>query len=40
METCMAKKINFRDYLVRVIVEMNRGRSVYNNLLPMTIPLK
>jgi hypothetical protein len=40
IETCKAMKINFRDYLVKVITEMNRGRSDYKNLLPMTISLK
>jgi hypothetical protein len=40
IETCKAMKINFRDYLVKVITEMNKGRSDYKNLLPMTISLK
>jgi hypothetical protein len=33
-------KINFRDYLVKVITEMKKGRTDYENLLPMTISLK
>jgi hypothetical protein len=40
IETCKAMKINFRDYFVKVITEMNQGRSDYKNLLPMTISLK
>jgi hypothetical protein len=40
METSKAMKINFRDYFVKVIIEMNQGRSDYKNLLPMIISLK
>jgi hypothetical protein len=40
IETCKAMKINFRDYLVKVITEMNRGQSDYKNLLPMAVSLK
>jgi hypothetical protein len=40
IETCKAMKINFRDYLVKVITEMKKGRTDYENLLPMTISLK
>jgi hypothetical protein len=37
IETCQAMKINFRDYLVKVITEMNKGRLDYKNLLPVII---
>jgi DNA repair exonuclease SbcCD ATPase subunit len=40
-EICKAMNTNFRDYLIiKVITEMNKGRSDYKNLLPMTISLK
>jgi hypothetical protein len=39
IETCRSLGISFRQYFEKLIIEMNKGRTDYENLLPMTISL-
>ena len=40
IETCKQAKISFQQFFCRYLEELNKGRTDYENLLPMTICLK
>lgn len=40
IETCKLAKISFQQFFCRYLEELNKGRTDYENLLPMTICLK
>ena len=40
IETCKQAKISFQQFFCRFLEELNKGRTDYENLLPMTICLK
>ena len=40
IETCKQAKISFQQFFCRYLEEVNKGRTDYENLLPMTICLK
>ena len=40
IETCKQVKISFQQFFCRYLEELNKGRTDYENLLPMTICLK
>lgn len=40
IETCKQAKISFQQFFCRYLKELNKGRTDYENLLPMTICLK
>ena len=37
IETCKQAGVSFRDYFCRLLKELKKGRTDYENLLPMTI---
>ena len=37
IETCKQEGVSFRDYFCRLLREFKKGRTDYENLLPMTI---
>ena len=37
IETCKQAGVSFRDYFCKVLRELKKGRTDYENLLPMTI---
>ena len=40
IETCKSLGVSFRQYFTRLIIEIKKGRTDYENLLPMTLSLK
>ena len=37
IETCIQAGVSFRDYFCKLLGELKKGRTDYENLLPMTI---